>query len=221
MLKPQALNKAYLGFWFGGGFWLGFCYFDFLFAWGFFNLKETKANQNHCNLRNWGTRKQGNLLKIPSGGSIDQWKSFKSQPQLSEFTHSSILKSSILIFDFAINLYFKDFISFYALLWNLAPQSFPVKVKVHSQNNIANHFFYYIFCIWFLCFSVNKHGSCYFLGCPISYLTTSKTLNRKYIMDIKSLQLNMFKVNAHNLNVGKKQQHLRAELCSRETGKIC
>lgn len=133
----------------------------FLLLWlfvclGFFNLKETKANQNHCNLRNWGTRKQGNLLKIPSGGSIDQWKSFKSQPQLSEFTHSSILKSSILIFDFAINLYFKDFISFYALLWNLAPQSFPVKVKVHSQNNIANHFFYYIFCIWFLCFSVNN-----------------------------------------------------------------
>lgn len=60
-----------------------------------------------------------------------------------------------------------------------------------------------------------------FLCSPISYLTTPKTLNRKYFMDMKYLELNMFKVNAHNLNVGKKQQHLRAELCSRETGKIC
>lgn len=40
-------------------------------------------------------------------------------------------------------------------------------------------------------------------------------------MDMKYLELNMLKVNAHDLNVGKKQQHLRAELCSRETGKIC
>lgn len=40
-------------------------------------------------------------------------------------------------------------------------------------------------------------------------------------MDMKYLGLNMLKVNAHDLNVGKKQQHLRAELCSRETGKIC
>lgn len=39
-------------------------------------------------------------------------------------------------------------------------------------------------------------------------------------MDMKYLELNMLKVNAHDLNVGKKQ-HLRAELCSRETGKIC
>lgn len=36
MLKPQALNKeSYLGFWFGGGFLLGFYLFDILFVWVF------------------------------------------------------------------------------------------------------------------------------------------------------------------------------------------
>lgn len=53
------------------------------------------------------------------------------------------------------------------------------------------------------------------------YLTIPKTLNGKYIMYKKYLQMNMREEDTCNLNVGKKSHHLRVEFCSREKGRIC